>query len=106
MTGPVVPNREAKSSGRKTPTRKFDRPADDPPEIARDGSARRRLAGAQQLLAGTVTIKVRYADFTTITRSHSSAPTRDEADVTARAVQLLDKTERPAVIRLLGRQRT
>jgi DNA polymerase-4 len=53
--------------------------------------------------ARTVTIKVRYSDFTTITRSHSDAPTRDSRAIVARAVQLLDKTEagqRP--IRLLG----
>ena len=29
------------------------------------------------LLARTVTIKVRYSDFTTVTRSHSAAATRD-----------------------------
>ena len=55
------------------------------------------------MLARTVTIKVRYDDFTTITRSHSALPTRDEADLTARAVRLLEKTEagtRP--VRLLG----
>ena len=57
----------------------------------------------RQLLARTVTIKVRYDDFTTITRSHSAPPTRDEADLTARAVRLLEKTDagtRP--VRLLG----
>jgi DNA polymerase-4 len=50
-----------------------------------------------------VTIKVRYSDFTTITRSHTAAPTRDESDLTARAVRLLEKTDagrRP--VRLLG----
>jgi DNA polymerase-4 len=51
-----------------------------------------------------VTIKVRYSDFTTITRSHSSErPTRDADDIAARAVSLLDRTEaghRP--VRLLG----
>jgi len=55
------------------------------------------------MLARTVTIKVRYDDFTTITRSHSAPPTRDEAELTARAVRLLDKTDagtRP--VRLLG----
>jgi DNA polymerase-4 len=55
------------------------------------------------MLARTVTIKVRYDDFTTITRSHSALPTRDEADLSTRAVRLLEKTEagtRP--VRLLG----
>jgi DNA polymerase IV len=50
-----------------------------------------------------VTIKVRYDDFTTITRSHTAPPTREEADLTARAVRLLEKTaagRRP--VRLLG----
>jgi DNA polymerase-4 len=57
----------------------------------------------RQLLARTVTIKVRYDDFTTITRSHSAPPTREETELTARAVRLLEKTDagrRP--IRLLG----
>lgn len=57
----------------------------------------------KQLLARTVTIKVRYGDFTTITRSHSAMATRDGANLAARALQLLEKTEagrRP--IRLLG----
>jgi DNA polymerase-4 len=57
----------------------------------------------RQRMARTVTIKVRYDDFTTITRSHTAAPTRDELDLTARAVRLLDKTDagrRP--VRLLG----
>ena len=61
-----------------------------------------RLTG-KQLLARTVTIKVRYDDFTTITRSHTAAPSRDEADLAARAVRLLEKTDagrRP--VRLLG----
>jgi len=56
------------------------------------------------LLARTVTIKVRYADFTTVTRSHTAAaPTRDADEIAARALTLLDRTDagrRP--IRLLG----
>ena len=57
----------------------------------------------RDLYARTVTIKVRYDDFTTITRSHSDAPTRDEDAIAQRAVSLIDKTEagrRP--VRLLG----
>jgi DNA polymerase-4 len=48
-------------------------------------------------------IKVRYSDFTTVTRSHTEAPTRDESSIVTRAVALLEKTEagqRP--VRLLG----
>jgi DNA polymerase-4 len=57
----------------------------------------------RSLLARTVTIKVRYNDFTTVTRSHSAPPTRDSGALVGRAVQLLDKTDagrRP--VRLLG----
>jgi DNA polymerase-4 len=57
----------------------------------------------KDLFARTVTIKVRYADFTTVTRSHTAAPTRDQTEIAVRAVGLLAKTEagrRP--VRLLG----
>ena len=53
--------------------------------------------------ARTVTLKVRYDDFTTLTRSHSAPPSRDAAAIVARAVELLAKTDagtRP--VRLLG----
>ncbi len=67
--------------------------------------ARRAAAwlARKDLLARTVTIKVRYDDFSTITRSQTAPPTRDEADIVARALRLLDRTEcgrRP--VRLLG----
>jgi DNA polymerase-4 len=57
----------------------------------------------RELLARTMTLKVRYGDFTTITRSHSAPPTRNADDLVARALTLLDKTDahvRP--VRLLG----
>jgi len=57
----------------------------------------------KNLLARTITIKVRYGDFTTVTRSHSAAPTRAGGDFAARASALLERTEagrRP--VRLLG----
>ena len=47
----------------------------------------------RDLMARTVTIKVRYDDFSTITRSHSAPATRDADDIVRRAVALLDKTE-------------
>ena len=89
-----------RTARRSRPARENTYPEDltdldaDPRGDRRDGGARRRLARrARQLLARTVTIKVRYYDFTTVTRSHTAAPTRDEARLTARAVQLLDKTD-------------
>jgi DNA polymerase-4 len=67
----------------------------------------RRVAGSlakKNLLARAVTLKLRYADFTTITRSHTAEPpTRDPDRFAERAVALLDRTEagrRP--VRLLG----
>ena len=55
------------------------------------------------LVARTVTIKVRYDDFTTITRSDTKPPTSNPDQIQERAVRLLVKTEagrRP--VRLLG----
>jgi DNA polymerase-4 len=56
------------------------------------------------LYARTVTIKVRYADFTTVTRSHTEEPaTRDAAQITGRALMLLDRTAAgKRAVRLLG----
>jgi DNA polymerase-4 len=102
---PVEPNQSAKSSGTENT---FSEDLTDLAEIrkeidemARDGAA---WLERKMLFCRTVTIKVRYSDFTTITRSHSTDPaTRDADDIAARALALLDKTEagqRP--VRLLG----
>jgi len=57
----------------------------------------------RELYARTVTLKVRYRDFTTITRSHTDVATRDEARIVRRAVSLLEKTEAGRIpVRLLG----
>jgi DNA polymerase-4 len=101
---PVVAEHEPKSSGSENT---FARDLTDLEEIRRevDGMARDAAAwlARHQLYARTVTIKVRYHDFTTITRSHSQPPTRDEHAIVSRALTLLDRTEagrRP--VRLLG----
>ena len=56
------------------------------------------------LTARTITIKVRYADFKTVTRSHTLSMPTDDADLIASwAVELMARTEagrRP--VRLLG----
>jgi DNA polymerase-4 len=56
------------------------------------------------ITARTVTIKVRYTDFTTVTRSHSRPQMTDDADdIARRALALLAKTEAGArPVRLLG----
>lgn len=66
-------------------------------EVA-EGLDRRDLAGR------TVTVKVRYGDFTTVTRSRTlAAPTADAPTVATHAVDLLQHTEAPRrPVRLLG----
>jgi DNA polymerase-4 len=101
---PVVPHRDAKSSGTENTY-----PADLTDlqvireEIAEMAGHAADWLARKTLLARTVTIKVRYSDFTTVTRSQTMAPTRAHDEIVMRAVQLLDKTEagtRP--VRLLG----
>jgi DNA polymerase-4 len=101
---PVVVERERKSSGTECT---FERDLADLHEIRREvaemaGQVTAWLA-RRRLFARTVTLKVRYSDFSTVTRSHSDAPTRDAAGIAGRAVMLVDRTEagrRP--VRLLG----
>jgi DNA polymerase IV len=101
---PVTPNREVKSSGSENTYAEDLTDLDTiRHEIAEMASNATRWLGKKQMLARTVTIKVRYEDFTTVTRSHTALATRDESDIAARAVRLLEKTEaglRP--VRLLG----
>jgi DNA polymerase-4 len=70
-------------------------------EMARDAS---RWLAKNDRYARTVVIKVRYSDFTTITRSHSEPrPSRDPEAIASRALALVGKTDagrRP--VRLLG----
>jgi DNA polymerase-4 len=102
---PVEPNRETKSSGTEIT---YNEDLTDINEIRHEIDEMARDAAAwlerKQLFCRTVTIKVRYSDFTTITRSHSKTPsTRDSDDIASRAVALLDRTDaatRP--VRLLG----
>lgn len=101
---PVVPNRETKSSGSEstyaedlTALDAIEREVTQMAQDAADWLERRAI------YARTVVLKVRYGDFTTITRSHSAPATRDRSAIVARALDLLGKTEagrRP--VRLLG----
>src|SRR5262245_54122821 len=100
----VEPNRASKSSSSECtyPQDLTDlgRIREEIAGMARDNAL---WLGRKQLVARTVVIKVRYGDFTTITRSHSDRPTCIPELVVERAVALLEKTEagrRP--VRLLG----
>ncbi len=73
-------------------------------ELARLAEGVAKSLGKRDLSAFTVTIKVRYGDFTTITRSRTlAAPTRDPEVLVEVARNLLDKSEaRRRPVRLLG----
>ena len=102
---PVEPNRPSKSAGSEET---YATDLSSMEEIRReiDQLARGVAEWLEQksITARTVTIKVRYSDFTTITRSQSSPePTADADNIAARALKLLDKTEVGArSVRLLG----
>ena len=104
---PVVPHRDAKSSGSENT---YPEDLTDPTmiraEIAEMAAHAVGWLARKALLARTVTIKVRYSDFTTITRSHTAAPTRAEEHVTAsyRAAARQDR-RRPPARPAAGRQR-
>ena len=100
----VVTGHEPKSSGSENT---FAHDLTDITDIRDEIGAMARDAASwlhkHALYARTVTIKVRYHDFTTITRSHTDEAARDEENVVRRAIALLDKTDagtRP--VRLLG----
>ncbi len=101
---PVEPDRPSKSSSSECTYAHdlidLDRIREEVAGMARENAEWLENAG---LLARTITIKVRYGDFTTITRSHTTAATNNADDIQERAVRLLAKTEagrRP--VRLLG----
>lgn len=101
----VQPNRPWKSISSETT---YDEDLVDLREVRAeiDRLARRAAASLarKNLVARCVTIKVRYADFTTVTRSHTTEhPTRDANALATRAVALLSRTQAGTTpIRLLG----
>jgi nucleotidyltransferase/DNA polymerase involved in DNA repair len=101
---PVTPDRQSKSSSSEE-TYSHDLVDFDVMQEEVDAMARENAVWLVEkgLVAKTVTIKVRYSDFSTVTRSHSSAPTNNPDLIARRAVALLDKTEaRKRPVRLLG----
>jgi DNA polymerase IV len=101
----VEPDRPAKSSGTENTYSQdvvdLGRIRDEIARMAREAAT---WLEREELYARTVTIKVRYSDFTTITRSHSTLPaSRDGEEIARRSLDLLHRTEagrRP--VRLLG----
>ncbi len=101
----VEPNRPSKSAGSEetyaTDIESLEEVKREIDQLAR-GVAEWLVKNS--IKARTVTIKVRYSDFTTITRSQSSAEYSNDADnIAMRAIKLLEKTEAGhRAIRLLG----
>jgi DNA polymerase-4 len=102
---PVEPNRPPKSAGSEetyaTDIESLEEVKREIDQLAR-GVAEWLVKKA--IKARTVTIKVRYSDFTTITRSQSSPDyTNDANNIAGRAIKLLEKTDAGhRAIRLLG----
>jgi len=102
---PVEPSRPRKSVGTENT---FSQDIADRARIVEELTAMARedaeWLARKGLFAKTVTIKVRYGDFTTITRSDTRLPaTSDAGSLARRAVALLDRTEAGArPVRLLG----
>jgi DNA polymerase IV len=101
---PVQPDRPSKSSSSECtyPEDIMDlgRIREEIATMARDNAL---WLGRKKIVAQTVTIKVRYSDFITITRSQSREATNDPDEIVQRTITLLERTEvgrRP--VRLLG----
>jgi DNA polymerase IV len=102
---PVEPNRASKSAGsEETYANDLSSMEEIRREIDQLARGVAEWLSKKSITGRTVTIKVRYSDFTTITRSQSSSEYTSDADtIAARALKLLDKTEAGArPVRLLG----
>jgi DNA polymerase-4 len=99
----VEPSTAAKSIGAET-TFGVDRT--DPERIRR--TLRRhaervaRQLREERLAAARVTLKLRFADFRTVTRSHTGDPTRDGLELYRRALAMLDREAVSEPVRLIG----
>jgi len=102
---PVTPDRPAKSSSSEnTYAEDLTDAQAIRAEVARMARENAEWLARRKLAAKSIDIKVRYADFSTVTRSHTlSLPTSDADVIASWAMLLLEKTEagrRP--VRLLG----
>jgi len=103
--GPVHAGRgEAKSVSRET-TFDTDEPDRDRLRAVLRGQAERVAAdlARHERSARTITLKLRWADFVTISRSRTVAPTNDDARVYSCVADLLETAlDRPLAVRLVG----
>ncbi|MBI1848240.1 MAG: DNA polymerase IV [Candidatus Rokubacteria bacterium] len=100
---PVVPSTAPKSIGAETT---FGRDRRDTRHLhATLRSHAERVARElrdQHLRAATITLKLRFADFSTITRAVSGEPTQDGLEIFRRARDLFDRETLHLAVRLLG----
>ncbi len=102
-TRPVEPFSPPKSMGAETT---FGRDCQDPAKLEETlrGQAERvaRELRADGLAACRVTLKLRWADFRTLTRSHTGDPTQDGLELYRRAALLLSREPLVQAVRLIG----
>ena len=100
---PVEPFSPPKSMGAETT---FGRDCRDPARLEETlrGQAERvaRELRADGLAACRVTLKLRWADFRTLTRSHTGDPTQDGLELYRRAALLLSREPLVQAVRLIG----
>jgi DNA polymerase-4 len=100
---PVEPWTAPKSMGAETT---FERDTRDRARLDATlrGQAERvaRELRAEHLSAARVTLKLRFADFRTLTRSHTSDPTQDGLEIYRRAATLLARERLVQAVRLIG----
>jgi DNA polymerase-4 len=99
----VEPWTAPKSMGAETT---FDRDTDDRSRLGATLRAHAervaRELRASGVAAARVTLKLRFADFHTITRSHTGDPTQDGLELFRRAATLLGREPLPQRVRLIG----
>jgi DNA polymerase-4 len=100
---PVDPDVSARSIGAEET---FGRDCRDPGRLAAAlrGQAERVAAALRQehLAASRVMLKLRFADFHTVTRSSTGDPTQDGLDLYRRATAMLGRIELAQAVRLIG----
>jgi DNA polymerase IV len=100
---PVEPFSPPKSMGAETT---FGRDCRDPArleETLRSQAERvARELRAERLAACRVTLKLRWSDFRTLTRSHTGDPTQDGLEIYRRAATLLARERLVQAVRLIG----
>lgn len=102
---PVVPNRERKSIGKESTFATDLTSVDEMKEIIKSLSHKVSESAKKRDKKGvTITLKVKYANFQTVTRSHTVLEATNEFnDICDTAIDLLRKTEADSrAVRLLG----